>query len=149
MNIHPHIYRTDIFRRPGPRLMTDTQHSTLHVFEWGSQSMECEIFHTQDSPFKYMELSLEFKEWSAEYLGPSPKLMTHTQHSTLRSHTPHSGFPHSNTLRVECGVLSIRHNNSKIRTFWIFSLKAASFKYISLLTLMQRRVIIYNICCWR
>ena len=24
-------------------------------------------------------------------------------------HTLHSGFPHSNTLSVECGVLSIRH----------------------------------------
>ena len=46
--------------------MTDYQHSTLYIFELGTQSMECELFHTQDSPFKYMDLSLEFKVWSAE-----------------------------------------------------------------------------------
>ena len=27
--------------RSGPRLMTDTQHSTLHVFEWGNP--ECGV----------------------------------------------------------------------------------------------------------
>ena len=31
-----------------------------------------------------------------------PKLMIDTQHYTLRIHTPHSGFPHSDTLSVEC-----------------------------------------------
>ena len=35
--------------------------------------------------------------------------MMDTQNSTLRINTPHSGFPHSNTLSFECGVLSIRH----------------------------------------
>ena len=28
------------------RLMTDTQHSTLHVFDWGFLSVECESLHT-------------------------------------------------------------------------------------------------------
>ena len=37
--------------------------------------------------------------------------MMDTQHCTLRIHTPHSGFPHSNTLSFECGVLSIRHKS--------------------------------------
>ena len=33
-----------------------------------------------------------------EKLVPDPKLMTDTQHSTLRIHTPHSGrIPYSNT----------------------------------------------------
>ena len=45
---------------PGPKLMTDTQHSTRHIFEWGILCMECESFHTEDSPFKYIELRLEF-----------------------------------------------------------------------------------------
>ena len=44
-------------------------------------------------------------------LGPIPKIITDTQHSTLRIHTPHSRFPHSNTLSVKCGVLSIRHKS--------------------------------------
>ena len=33
-----------------------------------------------------------------------PKLMTNTQNSTLRIHTPHLEFTHSNTLSVECPV---------------------------------------------
>ena len=37
--------------------------------------------------------------------------MMDTQNSTLRIHTPHSGFPHSNTLSFESGVLSIRHKS--------------------------------------
>ena len=45
---------------PGPKLVSDTQHSTLHVFECGSLNKEYESFHTQESSFKYMELSLEF-----------------------------------------------------------------------------------------
>ena len=45
---------------PNLWLILSTPHSTLHVFEWGTQSKECESFHTQDSPFKYMDLSLEF-----------------------------------------------------------------------------------------
>ena len=36
--------------------------------------------------------------------GPGPKLVMNIQHSTLRIHTPHSGFPNSNTLSVECWV---------------------------------------------
>ena len=30
---------------PGPKLMTDSQHSTLHVFDLGFLSVECESFH--------------------------------------------------------------------------------------------------------
>ena len=37
--------------------------------------------------------------------------MMDTQNSTLRIHTPHSGFPHSNTLSFECRLLSIRHKS--------------------------------------
>ena len=37
--------------------------------------------------------------------------MLDTQNSTLRIHTPHSGFTHSNTLSFECGALSIRHKS--------------------------------------
>ena len=37
--------------------------------------------------------------------------MIDTQNSTLRIHTPHSGFTHSNTLSFECEVLSIRHKS--------------------------------------
>ena len=42
--------------QPGPKLMS-TPHSTIHVFEWGIDilRMECESFHTEDSPFKYMD----------------------------------------------------------------------------------------------
>ena len=40
--------------------MTVTQHSTLNVFETEILSMECESCRTQVSPFKYMDLSLEF-----------------------------------------------------------------------------------------
>ena len=54
-------------------------------------------FHTQDSPFKYMELSIK-----CGVLSNCHKLMTNTQHSSLRIHSPHSGFLHSNTLSVEC-----------------------------------------------
>ena len=35
-----------LFVTPGPKLMTDTQHSTLHVFDWGFLSVEFESFHT-------------------------------------------------------------------------------------------------------
>ena len=63
-----------------------TQHSMY--LNGGILIMECESWLSQDSPFKYMELSFE---------SPGPKLMTDTQHSTLRIHTPHSGSPHSNT----------------------------------------------------
>ena len=44
---------------------------------------------------------------------PDPKLMTVTQHSTLRNHTPHSGLPiqiheaESGVLSVECSVTII------------------------------------------
>ena len=86
----------------------DTQHSTLNVFELGNP--ECGVWI----------LSVEC--WiSIISLGPDPKLMTITQHSTLKTsdsapciwmgnlkwgriHTPHSGFPHSYTLSVECWV---------------------------------------------
>ena len=37
---------------PGPKLMTDTQHSTLHVFDWGFLSVECESFYTLRFPIQ-------------------------------------------------------------------------------------------------
>ena len=74
-NMIPRI-QTDpwLYVRPGPRLMTDTQHSTqsLNVFEWGNPERAVLI------------LSIEC--WvSFIRLGPDHKLMTITQHSTLKN----------------------------------------------------------------
>ena len=33
-------------------LMTDTQHSTRHLFDWGFLSVECESFHTVRFPIQ-------------------------------------------------------------------------------------------------
>ena len=50
-------------------------------------------------------------EKSLKVYGLAPIFMMDTQHSALRILTPHSGFPHSNTLSAECRVLSIRHKS--------------------------------------
>ena len=44
--------------------------------------------------------------------------MMDTQHSTLRIHTPHSGFPHSNALSVECWVSVISLEPGWYGTFY-------------------------------
>ena len=88
---------TFLWMVPGPRLMTDTQHSTLCVFEWGILSMDCESFHTQDLPIQIHGAEsgvLSVECWViVNSLEPGPKSMMDTQHSTLRIHTPHSGSP--------------------------------------------------------
>ena len=59
-------------RKPGPRLMTHTQHSTLNVFEWGNP--ECGVWI----------LSVEcLVSIISRMPGPNP--MTFTQHSTLKT----------------------------------------------------------------
>ena len=75
--------------------MTDTQHSTLHVFDWGFLSVECESFHTLRFPIQIHGadagvLSVECWEIVIS-LGPGPKihdgyseLYTQDSHSTLR-----------------------------------------------------------------
>ena len=97
----------------GPDLwrILSTPHSTLNVFEWGNP--ECGVW-------------ILCVECWVSIIHFGPKLATITQHSTLKTpdpapciwmenlkcgriHIPWSGFPHSNTWTVECGVLRIRH----------------------------------------
>ena len=72
-----------------------TPHSTLHVFDWGFLSIECEFFHTLRFPIQIYGsdagvLSVEYWEIVIG-LGPGPKiydgyseLYTQDSHSTLR-----------------------------------------------------------------
>ena len=92
-----------------------TPHSTLHVFDWGNPEYGMWILPNLRFPIQIhgAETGISSVDWRVIVisLGPGPKLMMDNQHSTLTIHTPHSGFPHSNTLSVECGVLSIRHKS--------------------------------------
>ena len=75
--------------------MTDTQHSTLHVFDWGFLSVECESFHTLRFPIQihgsdagvlnveYLEIVISLGPGTKIYDGYS-ELYTQDSHSTLR-----------------------------------------------------------------
>ena len=94
-----------VCRTPGPKLMTDTHHSTLHVFDWGLLSIECESFHTLRFPIQIHGadagvLSVEYWEIVTS-LGPGPKI--YDGYSELYTQDSHSIQIHW-VLSVECWV---------------------------------------------
>ena len=101
---------------PGPRRMTDTQYSTLNTpCIWlGIPERRMRILPNFRIPHSNTWIwGWSFKCW---VLINRHKFRAWTQNLSWILRTLHSGFtlhtqdpPHSNTLRSECGVLSIRH----------------------------------------
>ena len=112
--------------------MTDTQHSTLNTpCVWMGESWAWNVYpSTLRIPIQmHGARVLSVDCWVIVISsGSGPKFMMDTQHSTLRIYTPPSGLPHSNTLNIESGVLSIRHK-SGARNRYIGRVSPASLYY--------------------
>ena len=97
---------------PDPKLITDTQHSTLRIHTPHSGF----TLHTQDShstlrihtPHSGFTLHTQDLHFTLRIYTPHSGFTLHTQdsHSTLRIHTPHPGFA-IQIHEAECWVSSV------------------------------------------